>query len=123
MTIITTVLFVFFLFASSIKVLGWQPFIFNTQLAFFKKYGLTRTHMYLVGLIEMAAAILLLASLILKLDLLTVLGALGIVFTSIGALYFHFRYDTFKDAVPALITVVLSGMILIKHYGLIVSLL
>lgn len=100
MTIITCVLFLFFLFASSIKVLGWQPFIFNTQLAFFKKYGLTRTHMYLVGLIEMAAAILLVASLILKLDLLMVLGALGIAFTSIGALFFTFDMTRLKMQYP-----------------------
>lgn len=123
MTIITSVLFVFFLFASSIKVLGWQPFIFNTQLAFFKKYGLTRTHMFLVGLIEMTAALLLITSLILNLDLLLILGGLGITFTSIGALFFHFRYDAFKDAIPALITFILSGIILIKHHGLLASLL
>ncbi|MEI4551460.1 DoxX family protein [Pseudoalteromonas spongiae] len=115
MTVITSVLFVFFLFASSIKVLGWQPFIFNTQLAFFKKYGLTRTHMFLVGLIEMTAALLLIASLILNLDLLLILGALSIAFTSIGALFFHFRYDTFKDAVPALITLALSSILLIHQ--------
>jgi len=45
MTLITLfvgLLSAFFLFASSIKILGWQQFIFKTQLAMFIKYGLNR---------------------------------------------------------------------------------
>lgn len=123
MTIIASLLAAFFLFASSIKILGWQPFIFKTQLAFFKKYGLTRIHMFLVGLIEMTAAVLLIISILLTLDFLLVIGSLGIALTSIGALYFHFRFDTFKDAIPALITLVLSCTLLLSKQSVIASLI
>jgi len=113
MFVITILLLLFFLFASSIKILGWQKFIFETQLTFFKKYGLNRIHMFLVGLIELSASILLMISLLFKHDEIQVLGALGISLTSLGALYFHLRFDTVKDAIPAIVTLTLSTILLI----------
>lgn len=114
MLVITILLVLFFLFASSIKLLGWQKFIFETQLTFFKKYRLTRTHMFLVGLIELSATILLMVSIFLNHDETQALGALGIAFTSLGAIYFHLRFDTVKDAVPAIITLSLSVILLVS---------
>ena len=55
--LIRVLLTVFFVFASSIKLFGWQKTIFETQLAFFRKYGLNRTVMALVGIVELSAAI------------------------------------------------------------------
>ena len=108
MIIITILLALFFTFASSIKILAWQKFIFETQLSFFKKYGLTRLHMFAVGLIELTASLLLISSVVINNLLLNGLGAIGILFTSLGAIFFHIRFDTFKDAIPAIVTLLLS---------------
>ncbi|WP_404394129.1 DoxX family protein [Pseudoalteromonas phenolica] len=112
MTIISLVLFAFFSFASSIKLTGWQKTIFQIQLGFFKNYGLNRTHMFLIGLIESASALCLLLSVLIDNSLLNALGATGILFTSIGAIFFHLRFDTLKDAIPAIVTLSLSGALL-----------
>lgn len=112
MNIITIVLITFFTFASSIKLLSWQAFIFKTQLDFFKKYGLNRFHMFLVGVLELIAALLLTGSLITEYEILRDLGALAIALTSIGAVFFHLKFDTIKDAIPALVTLTLSLILL-----------
>lgn len=112
MLLITILLVLFFLFASSIKILGWQTFIFETQLTFFKKYGLNRHDMFLVGLVELSASLLLTVSIFLNHELIQVFGALGITFTSLGAIYFHLKFDTVKDAIPAIVTLSLSVTVL-----------
>lgn len=112
MTIITILLVVLFTFASSIKILGWQKLIFETQLTFFKKYGLNRFHMFLIGVIELSAAVSLASSMLFDHEILNSMGALGIALTSIGAIYFHLRYDTIKDAIAALITLSLSTILI-----------
>lgn len=119
MTIITILLAFFFTFASSIKILGWQKFIFETQLTFFKKYGLNRNYMFLIGIIELAAAVSLTGSLIFDHEILNVMGALGIALTSLGAIYFHLRFDTIKDAIPAIVTLSLSTVLLSSNQALI----
>ena len=55
--VVAAILSVFFLFASSIKIFGWQKTIFEAQLAMFVKYGLNRQIMLLVGLVELFSAI------------------------------------------------------------------
>ncbi|TLX47166.1 hypothetical protein C1E24_10200 [Pseudoalteromonas phenolica] len=109
MKIISLVLFAFFSFASSIKLTGWQKKVFQIQLGFFKNYGLSRTHMFLIGLIESVSALNLLLSVLIDNSLLNALGAIGILFTSIGAIFFHLRFDTLKDALPAIVTLSLSA--------------
>lgn len=115
MFVITILLVLFFLFASSIKLIGWQKLIFETQLTFFKKYGLNRTHMFLVGLIELSASILLIISIFLNHGVIQAFGALGIAFTSLGAIYFHLRFDSLKDAIAALVTLLLSVILLASN--------
>ena len=115
MIIITVLLALFFTFARSIKITGWQKFIFETQLTFFNKYGLKRVHMFLVGILELSAAILLLASLIFEHKPLNDLGAVTIALTSIGAIFFHLRFDTIKDAVPAIVTLLLSLALIVSN--------
>ncbi|MDX1282361.1 DoxX family protein [Shewanella colwelliana] len=108
MLIIQGLLIAFFLFASSIKILGWVKAIFELQLAFFQKYGLNRGAMFAVGLIEALGAIGMLVGMITEDLLLSALGASLITLTSIGAMFFHFRFDTWKDAMPSMITLLLS---------------
>jgi len=115
MTILTIFLALFFTFASSIKILGWQKFIFATQLAFFKKYGLNRVQMLLVGVVELIAAILLISSIYISYDILNGVGSVMIAITSIGAIYFHLTYDTIKDTIPALITLTLANVLIFAN--------
>jgi len=106
-TVISVFLTAFFLFASSIKILGLPKAIFLTQLEFFRNYGLNRTLMALVGFVELFGAIALWLP-----GRMSMLGALAILCTSAGAIFFHLRFDTWKDGIPATITLLLSGLIL-----------
>lgn len=105
--IIIGLLSVFFLFASSIKILGWQKKIFETQLAMFIKYGLNRQVMALTGLIELFGAI----AIWFHGSWIATLGALALLATSIGAIACHLIWDTWKDGVPAMITGILSAIL------------
>ncbi|UGA53600.1 DoxX family protein [Vibrio sp. VB16] len=108
MMFIQGLLIVFFLFASSIKILGWVKAIFEPQLAFFHKYGLNRAAMFTVGLVELTGAIGMLVGMVTEDLLVSALGASLITLTSIGAIFFHFKFDTWKDAIPSMVTLLLS---------------
>ena len=69
--------------------------------------------MLLIGLIEFSASLLLAFSLLLTQSTLQAFGAIAIAFTSVGAIYFHLRFDTLKDALPAIVTLTLSLILLI----------
>ncbi|KXI22657.1 DoxX family protein [Photobacterium sanguinicancri] len=107
--VLVLLLIAFFAFASSVKLLGWQKIIFETQLAFFHKYGLNRAAMFVVGLIELAGVILLISSLfVIENPLVLWSGAALLGATSVGALFFHFRFDRWQDGIPAMVTLALS---------------
>lgn len=105
--LLITLLSVFFLFASSIKILGWQKKIFDLQLAMFIKYGLNRQIMRLVGMVELFGAI----SIWFQSFWLGPLGALALLGTSVGAIFCHLVFDSWKEGVPAMITGIFSAMI------------
>ncbi|WP_293449921.1 DoxX family protein [Planktotalea sp.] len=107
MTIPIGLLSAFFLFASSIKIFGWQKFIFETQLAMFIKYGLNRQVMTLVGLVELISAI----TIWLQWSWIGTIAALTLLATSIGAIGCHLIWDTWKDGVPAVIIGLLSAFV------------
>lgn len=109
--VISGLLTAFFVFASSIKILGWQKMIFETQLEFFKKYGLNRTVMALVGFVELFGAIALWFP-----SYLGVAGVLALFGTSVGAICCHLYFDTWKDGMPAMVTLTLSGIVLYAKY-------
>lgn len=102
----------FFVFASSIKILGWQKMIFETQLEFFKKYGLNRTILALVGFIELFGAIALWLP-----SYFGIAGILALFGTSAGAICFHLYFDTWKDGIPAMVTLTLSAIVLYAKYS------
>lgn len=110
--IISGLLTTLFIFASSIKILGWQKLIFEKQLEFFIKYGLNRTLMALVGCIELFGAIALWLP-----GYIGIIGALALFSTSAGAIFFHLRFDTWKDGIPAMVTLVLSGIVIYLIYS------
>lgn len=114
--IIIGLLSVFFLFASSIKILGWQKLIFEKQLEFFHLYGLNRQIMALVGCVEFFGAV----AIWFQSGLFGILGAGALALTSVGAIFFHLRFDTYKDAIPAMITLTMSSYVVL--YGASLSL-
>jgi hypothetical protein len=109
----------FFLFASSIKILGWQDKIFQIQLEMFKSYGLNRGIMRLVGVVELFGAI----AIWISGTLVAPLGALALLGTSMGALGCHLIFDTWKEGVPAMVTGVLSAIVLWNGKDLILGVL
>ncbi|OLQ74363.1 hypothetical protein BIT28_09320 [Photobacterium proteolyticum] len=106
-SVATGLLSAFFMFASSIKLLGWQKMIFDKQLAFFHSYGLNRQFMFLVGLAELFGGI----AIWFQGSFWGVLGALALAGTSMGAIVCHLRFDTWKDGIPAMITLLLSSAV------------
>jgi uncharacterized membrane protein YphA (DoxX/SURF4 family) len=112
MNVVSIVLIVFFMLASSIKTLGWQKKVFETQLAFFKSYGLNRQIMFLVGVLEFAGAMSLLLGLVgWAPELIMYLGALLLAVVSIGAIFFHLRFDSWQAGIPAMVTLSLSSYV------------
>nr|WP_255986076.1 DoxX family protein [Vibrio campbellii] len=67
--------------------------------------------MFLVGLVEVTGATLMLIGLLSANNLISAIGASFIVFTSVGAMFFHFRFDTWKDAIPSIVTLLLSLLV------------
>ena len=106
-TIFVGLLSAFFLFASSIKILGWQKMIFETQLAMFIKYGLNRQIMALTGFVELFGAI----AIWFQGSWIGTLGALALLGTSVGAIGCHLIWDTWKEGVPAMITGALAAIV------------
>ncbi|WP_413113207.1 DoxX family protein [Thaumasiovibrio sp. DFM-14] len=111
MLFVQGLLIAFFLFAGSVKIFGWVKPIFEPQLAFFRRYGLNRAAMFIVGIIEITGALVMLVGMTLSNPLISAIGAGFITCTSIGAMFFHFRFDTFKDAIPSMVTLVLSLLV------------
>lgn len=107
LTVVIALLSAFFLFASLIKLFGWQKMIFDKQLAFFHSYGLNRQVMVVVGLAELFGGL----AIWFQSSLFGTLGALALLGTSLGAIICHLRFDTWKDGIPAMITLSLSSMI------------
>lgn len=109
----------FFLFASSIKIFGWQKTIFEVQLEMFRSYGLTRTIMTLVGMVELFGAI----AIWFQGGWLGPFGALALLGTSLGAIFCHLRFDTWKQGVPAMITGSLSALVAWQGHGALLDVL
>lgn len=114
--VITAILSAFFIFASSIKIFGWQKYIFETQLEFFNKYGLNRAVMAAVGCGELFGALAIWLP-----GYIGAAGALVLAATSAGAICCHLYFDTWKDGIPAMVTLMLSSSIWYSKYLLIVD--
>ncbi|OBT31061.1 DoxX family protein [Vibrio splendidus] len=116
-TVISILMVMFFVLASSIKTLGWQKKVFEIQLGFFKSYGLNRMVMFLVGLVELTGAALLILTLSgVSSEQTQLMGGAILGATSIGALYFHLRFDTWKDGIPAMVTLLCSSFLVLDFW-------
>lgn len=112
--VLSSLLSVFFVFAGSVKVFGWQKLIFETQLAFFKSYGFNRQFMGVVGVIEMLAAL----GLWWPQTIIAAISAMVIATVSAGAIACHLRYDSAKNAIAAMVTLSLSVTLLALNESL-----
>ncbi len=110
LNIIIGLLSVFFLFASSIKLFGWQRKVYEIQLEMFNSYGLNRQIMFLVGCAELFGA----TAIWFQGSWIRPLGALALLGTSIGAIFCHLIFDTWKQGIPAMVTGVLSAVVVWK---------
>lgn len=95
-----TLLSAFFMLAGSIKLTGWQKMVFDTKLKMVAQYGINRTGLALIGLMELFGAV----TIWLQGQWIAPLGALMILIASLGAIVCHFIWDTWREAVPASIT-------------------
>jgi hypothetical protein len=117
-TVISSILSVFFIFASSIKIFAWQKKIFDIQLSFFIKYGLNRQIMLLVGCVELTGAVLIWLE-----GYAVLLGIMALAGTSAGAIFCHLKFDTWKDGIPAMVTLTLSSLLMYFNIDLLAELL
>lgn len=69
--------------------------------------------MYMVGWLEFTSALTLLWSVIIANQWVNMAGAIGITFTSLGAIFFHLKFDTIKDAIAAILTLTLSSSLIV----------
>ena len=99
---------VFFLFASSIKLLVWPKLIFDAQRAMFDTYCRNRPIPALVGGVGLVGAI----AIWVQTSWLGTMGALAILAASAGAIGYHPIWGTWKDGVPAGIAATLSAFVI-----------
>ncbi len=118
LNIVIGLLSAFFLLASSIKIFGWQQTVFEIQLEMFENYSLNRQIMFLVGCGELFGAI----AIWFQSSWIGPLGALALLGTSIGAIFCHLVFDTWKQGIPALITGTLSAFVLGAGYSKLLNL-
>lgn len=106
------ILIIFFGLVGSIKFVGWHIEMTQNFLGYFERFGLNREIMAFVGAIETFSAVTLI---LYRRHWIASYGALGIMITSIGAIGFHFVYDTIADAIPAIATYALSTYVFSRN--------
>jgi hypothetical protein len=101
----------FFLFASTVKIFGRPQGMFEYQLEhYFIAHGLSREIMRVVGLAELFGAVTIWYH---RTHWIGLAGAAALVVVTTGAMVFHLRFDTAREAVPAVVMLALSGYVLL----------
>jgi DoxX-like family len=116
---LVALLSLFFTFAGSVKVFGWQKKVFDTQMEMMGRYGLNREALVVIGLVECAGAI----GLWFQSGVIGAIAALTLLAVSAGALAFHLKFDGIKDGIPAMLTGLVSGVLVANDWPLLVGLL
>lgn len=102
-----------FTFFSIVKLFGVPASLYESQRVIHQeRYGLTRTQVRLIGLLELfgGLSILLWAT---QWQWLAQLGMAALIVVTVGAMTFHYRYDSVtKDGMPALIQFALNCLLL-----------
>ena len=107
---ITGILVLVFLFTGTLKTFGIPKSAAEQQKAGLARYGIGSNGMRAIGLAELAGA----ATVWLwDFHWIGLVGAAGLVVITAGAIASHLRYDSVKDAIPAMVLFVLSGILLL----------
>ena len=113
--IIVGLLFVFFALTSTIKMFAWQRKVFETQMDFMRLYGISRGAFFMIGVIEFLGAV----SIWFQQSWIGLVGACLLCGTSLGAVSFHARFDSLKNGIPAVVTGLLSGLLIAQNFNVI----
>ena len=108
---IVGLLFVFFALTSTIKMFAWQRKVFETQMEFMRLYGISRRLFFMIGVIEFLGA----ASIWFQQSWVGLTGACLLCGTSLGAISFHLRFDSWKNGIPAAVTASLAGVLIAQN--------
>ena len=95
------------------KITGQPAALFKEQKeSYFDNYGIGRNQIRLIGLVEVVSAVLLLFWAT-QYGWLSQLSMVALMCVTVGAMYFHNRYDSLvKDGLPAIIQFVLNATLL-----------
>ena len=110
-TVIAWLVTACFLFAGTVKLVGWPAGIFDNQMTtYFDAYGISRDLVRMIGVAELFGGMTIWLH---RRHWVGLAGAATLVVVTSGAIVFHFRYDTAREAVPALVMWLLSGSVLL----------
>ena len=114
--ILTALVSLAFLFFGSMKITGAPATIFKEQKEnYFDNYGINRTQIRLIGLLEVigAIAVWFWSS---NMSQIALFGNLLLMAVTAGAMFFHSKYDSLtKDGLPAIIQFVLNAVLVGFH--------
>ena len=88
-------------------------FLKPLQLEMFKKFGISRQQIFLIGLVELSGTLLLWLP-----EYMGFTGAFLLLGTSVGAITFHLRFEAPKDAIPAMAMMILPTVVLYLDFRL-----
>lgn len=110
-TAVALILTAFFLYIGTVKVFGWPnaEMLAGQTRFFFDRYGLTRQMVVMIGVAEIFGGLTVSLH---RIRWIGLLGAAVLLTVSIGALFFHLRYDTFQTGMAAFRTMTLSAFVL-----------
>ena len=109
--IVIGVLSAMFFLASTLKIFAWNKKMFARQIEFLAVYGLNRKVFFLIGVVELFGSL----AIWFQGHYLGLLGGGAIALTSAGAIFYHFRFDPIRVALPAIVTLTLSGLIVLHN--------
>ena len=105
-----------FVFIGSVKLFGVPQSMFESQLEnYFNAYGLTRGHMFAVGLAELFGAVAIWWH---RTRWIGLAGPAVLVVVTLGATYYHLQFDTVREARPAIMMLTLSSFVLLMSWNL-----
>lgn len=93
----------FFMFSSSVKILGWPKARYNAQVEFFSKLGLHRNMVVAVGAIELFGAVTLWLP-----NYVGVIGLLVLCSLSVFVICGHIRFYSWKSSFSATAILVIA---------------
>ena len=105
--IVVGVLSAMFFVASTLKIFAWHRKTFDRQMESLTRFGLNRRIFFAIGLVELFGSL----AIWLQGHYVGLAGVGVIALTSAGAIFYHLRSEPVGTAVPAMVTLLLSGIV------------